>query len=373
MNSRFLILGLVIATIFTVSITENLQFVDAFLSKSTAGWVYELNPGESQVLTWTLTNTDDVPINIEFRGEGPGSELFVFEELSTLEPKEKRSFEFIVVIPDDHPDNIEYRPTFFALEKAISDSEGGAAVVLINYQMSANPIVKIGDNPIFTPEPKPVKVEEKPVEEKPVEEEADFIATPTETLEEKLAKIQATNEANKVEEPSVTQTIPPKETMKQETTLDPEPSCGAGTEIVNGVCKVIKINEAEENGGGCLIATAAYGTELAPQVQFLREIRDNQLMNTEMGAAFMGSFNSLYYSFSPYIADMERESPIFKEAVKLVLTPMLSTLSIMTLVDEGSESQVLGLGISVITLNLSMYIGMPVFGIIKLHQLMKKI
>ena len=123
---------------------------------------------------------------------------------------------------------------------------------------------------------------------------------------------------------------------------------------------------SETEGGGCLIATAAYGSELAPQVQMLREIRDNQLMNTESGSAFMSGFNELYYSFSPTIADMQRESPVFKEIVKLAITPMINTLSIM----EGAEteSQVLGLGISVIALNLGMYVGLPaivIFGIKK--------
>ena len=42
-------------------------------------------------------------------------------------------------------------------------------------------------------------------------------------------------------------------------------------------------NESTEEGGGCLIATATYGSEMSPQVQLLREIRDNQLMNTESG------------------------------------------------------------------------------------------
>ena len=78
---------------------------------------------------------------------------------------------------------------------------------------------------------------------------------------------------------------------------------------------VAPTQESEEKGGGCLIATAAYGSEMAPQVQLLREIRDNQLMNTESGSAFMGAFNEAYYSFSPTIADMERENPIFKEAL----------------------------------------------------------
>ena len=82
----------------------------------------------------------------------------------------------------------------------------------------------------------------------------------------------------------------------------------------------------------------------------------------------MSGFNSLYYSFSPAVADLERDSPVFREAVKLFITPMLSTLSIMTLAEEGSESQVLGLGISVIALNLGMYIAAPA---IIIHRLRK--
>ena len=43
--------------------------------------------------------------------------------------------------------------------------------------------------------------------------------------------------------------------------------------------------------GGCLIATASYGSELAPQVQQLRELRDNTILQTESGSAFMVGFN----------------------------------------------------------------------------------
>jgi len=135
------------------------------------------------------------------------------------------------------------------------------------------------------------------------------------------------------------------------------------------VVEEVATQESSEEGGGCLIATAAYGSELAPQVQLLREIRDNQLMNTESGSAFMGTFNDIYYTFSPTIADMERENPVFKEIVKAGLTPMLSTLTIME--NANSESEVLGLGLSVIALNLGMYIGLPAFGIVKVIQLRK--
>ena len=64
-------------------------------------------------------------------------------------------------------------------------------------------------------------------------------------------------------------------------------------------------------GGGCLIATAAYGSEMAPQVQLLREIRDNTVLQTQSGTSFMTAFNTFYYTFSPAIADYERENPVF--------------------------------------------------------------
>ncbi len=112
-------------------------------------------------------------------------------------------------------------------------------------------------------------------------------------------------------------------------------------------------------GGGCLIATATYGSELAPQVQQLRELRDNQLLQTESGSIFMESFNDFYYSFSPYVADYERENPVFKEVVKLTITPMISSLSILNHVDMDSEAEVLGYGISLIILNLGMYFVAP--------------
>ncbi|MFB5618050.1 MAG: CFI-box-CTERM domain-containing protein, partial [Candidatus Nitrosomaritimum aestuariumsis] len=120
-------------------------------------------------------------------------------------------------------------------------------------------------------------------------------------------------------------------------------------------------NEQSEqmNGGGCLIATAAFGSELAPQVQQLRELRDNTILSTNSGVAFMTGFNQLYYSFSPTIADFERENPVFKEGVKLAITPMLTTLSILNHVDIDSEIEMLGFGISIIALNIGMYFVAP--------------
>ncbi len=126
--------------------------------------------------------------------------------------------------------------------------------------------------------------------------------------------------------------------------------------------------KTEEKGGGCLIATAAYGSELAPQIQQLRELRDNTILTTQSGTAFMTGFNQLYYSFSPTIADFEREQPIFKEAVKVTLTPMLTTLSILNYVNIDSEQEMLGYGIGIILMNIGMYFVAPAMIIQRLRK-----
>jgi peptidyl-prolyl cis-trans isomerase B (cyclophilin B) len=122
------------------------------------------------------------------------------------------------------------------------------------------------------------------------------------------------------------------------------------------------------NGGGCLIATSTFGSELAPQVQQLRETRDNVLLKTESGRAFLTSFNQFYYSFSPTIADWERQNSIFKEVVGLIITPLLTTLSILNYVDINSEAEMIGYGVGVILLNVGIYFAGPAIIIHKLKR-----
>ena len=120
--------------------------------------------------------------------------------------------------------------------------------------------------------------------------------------------------------------------------------------------------------GGCLIATAAFGSEMAPQVQFLRELRDNTVLQTESGASFMSGFNQFYYLFSPAIADYERENPLFKEVVKITLTPLLTSLTLLQYADIDSEPEMLGYGIGVILLNIGMYFVAPAVMIMKVRK-----
>jgi len=170
---------------------------------------------------------------------------------------------------------------------------------------------------------------------------------------------------------SIYQAVGLEEPVEQKEEEKPKPKigeCGKGTEFIDGKCELIQ----QKTGGGCLIATAAYGSEMAPQVQFLREIRDGKVMTTDVGASFMAGFNQFYYTFSPYVADYERENPAFKELIRIGITPMLSSLSVMSMAD--SENEILGYGIAVILMNVGMYVAAPammLYGISKVRKVIK--
>jgi len=165
-------------------------------------------------------------------------------------------------------------------------------------------------------------------------------------------------------EPTQTEVVDEEPEVDEEPVMESsQPVCGPGTVLKNNVCVA-----EQQKGGGCLIATAAFGSEMAPQVQFLREIRDNTVLQTQSGSTFMTGFNQFYYSFSPTIADYERENSAFKETVKIAITPMLTSLAILNYVDIDSEEEMLGYGIGIILLNIGMYFVAPAAIIFKIRN-----
>lgn len=307
---RFFVLSLVCLVSIPVSHALALQQTAADLD-------YDMELGETKTIQWGLISDEEEPVVLEMRAEGKGSELLSFPTKMDALPKQIVRINVTVTVPDDYQNNIELQPSIFALQRGSDEGQGGA---IINIQMKKTLSIKIGE------------VAETPQTSKPQIEEA-------------------------------------KPSAEEELEVDPEPTEEPGSTTIIAEPEEKPESQSQDNGGGgCLIATAAYGSELAEQVQMLREIRDTKILNTETGATFMIGFNEFYYSFSPTIADWERQNPAFKEMVRVVITPMLYTLSLMNIATDGSESDLVLLGTGVIILNLGIYVTTPTIIIIKIHS-----
>jgi len=90
-------------------------------------------------------------------------------------------------------------------------------------------------------------------------------------------------------------------TTTDNTSVNPAPASGGG------------------GGGGCFIATAAYGSYLDPHVMVLRHFRDNVLLQSKLGTAFV----HFYYKHSPPIADFIAQHDVLRVAMRLALTPLI--------------------------------------------------
>jgi len=316
----FLIAALIFSGIFTL---------DSFALQQVAGKItVDVKPGETKTFGWTLISDNDVPTNIKISAEGKGSEFLSFSSDQILEPRDTKIIEFTVTIPNDHPGGVELTPSLFATEFG---EKGGNTVLNIQMLKIPSIIIASNDNPEFKSNTK-----------------YDYAS------------------------------VEPESETDSEHAIDPEPIADkteqkeAGGMQISSPVQTTSSSTDEKKGGGCLIATAAYGTELAPQVQLLRETRDN-VLSTSSGKSFMAGFNDFYYSFSPTIADWERQSPLFKEVVKVTITPLLSTLSILNYVNIDSEQEMLGYGMGIIVLNAGMYFVAPVIVISKINKKIKHI
>lgn len=113
---------------------------------------------------------------------------------------------------------------------------------------------------------------------------------------------------------------------------------------------------------GCLIATAAFGSELTPQVQYLRHFRDDYILSTVSGSAFMNVFNNAYYSFSPQVADYERQNPWLQDTVKISIYPLFGILMLSERVHNvvgGGELGAVLAGTSASVLIGAIYLSVP--------------
>ena len=117
------------------------------------------------------------------------------------------------------------------------------------------------------------------------------------------------------------------------------------------------------SGSPCLIATATYGSATAPEVQLLRNFRDNSIMHTKVGSSFMIAFNAWYYSFSPTVAAYITTHAAEKSAMKIVLYPLVGilylTANLFSITSAYPELAALLSGLLASSLIGAFYLGLP--------------
>jgi len=78
----------------------------------------------------------------------------------------------------------------------------------------------------------------------------------------------------------------------------------------------------------CIIATVTFGSEVTPEVQFLRNFRDHLVLSTRAGSAFMNVFNTWYYSFSPQVANYIASHDSARGPLRIALYPLIWVLEL---------------------------------------------
>ncbi len=113
----------------------------------------------------------------------------------------------------------------------------------------------------------------------------------------------------------------------------------------------------------CLIATVTFGSELAPEVQLLRNFRDHSIMKTDAGSNFMVAFNEWYYSFSPYVANYLSTHSVERTAMKGVLYPLIGILfvssKLFSAMANYPEFAALLSGLAASSMIGAIYVGLP--------------
>ncbi|RLG95905.1 hypothetical protein DRO37_00905 [Candidatus Bathyarchaeota archaeon] len=127
--------------------------------------------------------------------------------------------------------------------------------------------------------------------------------------------------------------------------------------------EIYDVVEYQVKKSGCLIATATFGSELSPEVNFLRSFRDQEVLSTYAGRCFMEVFNNFYYSWSPNVAVFIRKNAIVKTAFKILLYPLIMILHLSSFtyrcLSQFPEAAILAAGYVASSLIGSVYLGLP--------------
>jgi len=103
------------------------------------------------------------------------------------------------------------------------------------------------------------------------------------------------------------------------TTTDATLTIGGISDTFSVTTKDKPARKEDGGGGGCFIATAAFGSPMAGQVKILRQFRDRYLLTNAAGKKFV----DWYYRNGPVAAHWIADKPVAKATVRAALYPLI--------------------------------------------------
>ena len=124
---------------------------------------------------------------------------------------------------------------------------------------------------------------------------------------------------------------------------------------------------------GCIIATSTYGGPLAPEVVFMRSVRDDMVGSNTVGKSIVKGWNSFYYSWSPPIAAAIAESNVLRSVFSIALMPLLGTMHVVAyqynlLAPINPTFASVTSFITAALLSIAIYIALPIFLLMLLYK-----
>jgi hypothetical protein len=121
----------------------------------------------------------------------------------------------------------------------------------------------------------------------------------------------------------------------------------------------------------CIIATAAYGSEMAPEVAYMRYVRDNLIGSTPTGKVLRDAFNTFYYSWSPPIAQAIAGNAGLQALFRILLLPLVgiihATAWVFITLGAGDLASIAAFTLAA-ALTITVYIVTPTFAILLTYK-----
>jgi len=132
-------------------------------------------------------------------------------------------------------------------------------------------------------------------------------------------------------------------------------------------------------GTRCIIASAAYGSEMAPDVVYMRYVRDNMIGSSTTGRTLVAAFNAFYYSWSPAVATIISESELLRAAFRVILLPVIGIVHItglvfMAMTNMAGSSDLASTAAFLVaaTMTIAVYVALPVLVALELERRIRR-